>query len=81
MIIHAIQNSPPNDTRILDILALKTEDDALKDFVVDYMRKVTKTFEYTEGVLRKLDEEARTEMRLFGKENLLLSGLLDKLAA
>ncbi|TID14747.1 terpenoid synthase [Venturia nashicola] len=80
-IIHAIQNSAPGDTRILEILALKTEDDALKDFVVDYMRDVTKTFEHTEGVLRRLDEEAREEMKRFKEENLLLGGLLDKLAA
>lgn len=65
----------------MDILALKTEDNALKDFVVGYMRDVTKTFEYTEGVLRKLNGEARAEMRKFGAENPLLSGLLDKLAA
>ncbi|QDS74816.1 hypothetical protein FKW77_002380 [Venturia effusa] len=81
LIIHAIQHSPRGDTKILDILALKTEDDALKDFVVDYMRNVTKTFAYTERVLRKLDGEARAEMKLFGERNLLLERLLDKLAA
>jgi geranylgeranyl diphosphate synthase type 3 len=80
-IIHAVQHSPPGNTQLLDILALKTEDAQLKDFVVNYMRNVTETFEYTEGVLKRLNHEAMAEIAVFGVPNPLLNALLEKLAA
>jgi geranylgeranyl diphosphate synthase type 3 len=59
---------------------MKTEDVQLKDFAVDYMRNVTKTFGYTENVLARLDQEAMAEIAMFGVPNPLLNALLKKLA-
>jgi geranylgeranyl diphosphate synthase type 3 len=60
---------------------MKTEDVQLKDFAVDYMRNVTKTFEYTESVLARLNQEAMAEIAMFGVPNPLLNALLEKLMA
>jgi hypothetical protein len=60
---------------------MKTEDVQLKDYVVDYMRNVTKTFEYTESVLARLNQEVMAEIAVFGLPNPLLNALLKKLAA
>jgi hypothetical protein len=59
---------------------MKTEDVELKDFVVDYMRNVTKTFDYTEGVIKKLHRESLAEMDEIRVPNPLLVALLGKLA-
>jgi hypothetical protein len=45
------------------------------------MRNTTKTFEYTEGVLKSLNQEAKAEIAGFELPNPLLNALLEKLAA
>ncbi|KAF7375744.1 hypothetical protein MSAN_00464000 [Mycena sanguinolenta] len=59
------------DTRILELLEQRPTTDELKAPVVDYLKTETRSFEYTLGVLDKMESQVRAEVaRLGGNEGL-----------
>lgn len=61
-VIHSLRNSATENNDLLNILRLRTEDVKLKSHAVWYMRKQTKSFDYSDGVLRRLGQQARMIM-------------------
>lgn len=76
-IIHAIRKDPSN-RQLLGILKQKSDDVDVKNYAVAYMRKMG-SFEYTEGVLRGLAEQADEMMKSY-EDNPMLRAILEKLA-
>ena len=79
-IIHAIRNSAPGNNEILHILRKRTEDTAIKDYAVTYMRDVTKSFEYTKTVLQGLHNQLKKMVKDIRSFNETIQGILTKLA-
>ena len=77
-IIHSVQNSPSENSDILNILKLKTEDRNLKAYAVAYMQNTTSSLEYTKEVLDGLHLKARIELEKLGG-NAMIGKILDKL--
>ncbi|EWC46615.1 hypothetical protein DRE_04102 [Drechslerella stenobrocha 248] len=76
-IIHSIRANPTN-LQIINILKQQTQDNGVKQYAVDYMRDQTKSFSYTESVLRDLHEQADRLLACFG-DNPALAAILEKL--
>ncbi len=79
-IIHAIRNSAPGNNEILHILRKRTEDTAIKDYAVTYMRDVTKSFEYTKTVLQGLHNQLKEMVEDIRPFNETIQVILAKLA-
>ncbi len=79
-IIHAIRNSAPGSHEILHVLRKRTEDTAIKDYAVTYMRDVTKSFEYTKTVLQGLHNQLKKMVKDIRSFNETIQGILTKLA-
>ncbi|EPS45259.1 hypothetical protein H072_767 [Dactylellina haptotyla CBS 200.50] len=77
-IIHAIRANPTN-LQIINILKQQTQDNGVKEYAVAYMRDETKSFAYTETVLRDLHEQAANLLSAYG-DNSALTAILGKLA-
>lgn len=60
-LIHAIRASAPDRT-ILHILRQRTQQVEPKKYVLDYLSRVTSSFDYTRTVLTALEAQARTEI-------------------
>ncbi|PWN53149.1 terpenoid synthase [Violaceomyces palustris] len=60
-IIHSIRASAL--ANILNVLKQRPTDLATKTYAVSYMRNVTRSFEYTEDVLKRLDSQTRDEVK------------------
>lgn len=81
-VIHAIKHSESGNSEILNILKSHTEDDAVKAHAVLYMKNITKSFDYTRDVLRRLHAQALALMdALGGPRSLVLETILNKLIA
>ncbi|KAK6507295.1 geranylgeranyl pyrophosphate synthetase [Arthrobotrys musiformis] len=76
-IIHSIRANPTN-LQLINILKQQTQDDGVKHYAVAYMRDQTKSFEYTQSVLKDLYEQAVGLLDSFG-ENAALKAILGKL--
>ncbi|KAJ6257964.1 Dimethylallyltranstransferase [Drechslerella dactyloides] len=76
-IIHSIRANPTN-LQIINILKQQTQDNGVKQYAVAYMRDETKSFTYTESVLRDLHEQAAGLLASFG-DNPALTAILEKL--
>jgi len=76
-IIHSIRANPSN-TQVINILRQHSQDDGVKEYAVSYMRDHTKSFEYTESVLRDLHEQATALLSTYGRNPALLA-ILEKL--
>ncbi|KAK6329696.1 geranylgeranyl pyrophosphate synthetase [Orbilia brochopaga] len=76
-IIHSIRANPTN-LQIINILKQQTQDNGVKEYAVAYMRDQTKSFSYTESVLRDLHEQAAGMLESFG-DNPALTAILEKL--
>ena len=78
-IIHAIRQSKTANNEILNILKLKVEDRTMKEHAVNYMRDVTKTFDYTKERLFSLRAKAWSAMEALGIPNEAMKVILDRL--
>lgn len=78
-IIHAIRQSQCENNTLLNILKKHTEDVAEKALAVNYMREVTKSFDYTRAVLSQLYTQANALMAEVSPSNPALQRILDKL--
>ncbi|KAF3920770.1 Dimethylallyltranstransferase [Dactylellina cionopaga] len=76
-IIHSIRTKP-GDLQMINILKQKPHETEIKQYAVAYMRDQTKSFAYTEGVLRDLHEQADTLLASLGP-NPALTAILNKL--
>ena len=63
----------------LDVLQKRPSTPTTKQYVVDYMRDRTKSFQYTWKVIDTLERQAREEIRRLGG-NPKLEALMDMLA-
>lgn len=61
-----------------DVLQKRPSTPTTKRYVIDYMRDVTGSFEYTRNVLHSLDKQARQEVERLGG-NTKLMALLDQM--
>ncbi|KAJ7201877.1 isoprenoid synthase domain-containing protein, partial [Mycena pura] len=76
-IVHGVR-ADQSDTRILDILKQRPTTPTLKFPVVEYLKTKTRSFEYTLGVLEKLENQARAEIARLGG-NVGLERIIDAL--
>ncbi|KAG8951587.1 geranylgeranyl pyrophosphate synthetase [Tulasnella sp. 424] len=76
-IIHSIHANSSN-RQVLNVLAKRPSTPTMKRYAVNYMRDRTASFEYTRGVLDKLDRQARDEVARLGG-NPKLEAILDAL--
>ncbi|KAJ7815709.1 isoprenoid synthase domain-containing protein [Mycena olivaceomarginata] len=76
-ILHGVR-ADQSDTRILDILKQRPTTPTLKSPVVEYLKTKTRSFEYTLGVLEKLENQARSEIARLGG-NVGLERIIDAL--
>ncbi|KNZ72240.1 Geranylgeranyl pyrophosphate synthase, partial [Termitomyces sp. J132] len=77
-VIHSI-HADPTDRQVLNVLQKRSEAFDLKKHVIEYMRTKTKSFEYTLGVLAKIEGQIREEIRRLGG-NVMLDRILDYLS-
>jgi len=77
-IIHSIRATPTN-RQLMSILRQRTEDISLKRFAIDLVEK-SGSFEYTRGVLVKLEEELLAEIERLGGNPMLVK-VVEKLSA
>ncbi|KAJ7895357.1 isoprenoid synthase domain-containing protein [Mycena leptocephala] len=69
-IIHGVY-ADTSDRRILDVLTQRPTTPTLKIPVIEYLKTNTRSFDYTVGVLAKLENQARAEIaRLGGNDGL-----------
>ncbi|KAJ7635928.1 isoprenoid synthase domain-containing protein [Mycena rosella] len=76
-IVHGVR-ADQSDTRILDILKQRPTTPTLKSPAVEYLKTKTRSFEYTLGVLEKLENQARAEIARLGG-NVGLERIIDAL--
>ncbi|KAJ7092523.1 isoprenoid synthase domain-containing protein [Mycena crocata] len=76
-IIHGIRADPSNSV-ILDVLQKRPITPTLKNRAIAYLKAQTKSFDYTLGVLTKLEAQARTEVVRLGG-NVKLDKIIDAL--
>jgi geranylgeranyl diphosphate synthase type 3 len=76
-IVHAVR-ADELDQRVINVLQKRPESPSTKNYIISHMRDHTKSFEYTRGVLKSLDKQARDEISRLGGNDKLLQ-LLDKL--
>ncbi|CCV00380.1 unnamed protein product [Malassezia sympodialis ATCC 42132] len=80
-LLHAIRTAAPDRT-LLHILRQRTQHVEPKKYVLDYLSRVTHSFDYTHTVLTALEAQARTEMERLGAlwgANPALAAVLDAL--
>ncbi|CAN6614941.1 geranylgeranyl pyrophosphate synthase Bts1p [Trichomonascus vanleenenianus] len=80
-IIHSIRADPSNK-EILNILKQKTTDSTLKQYAVNYMAEVTKSFDYSIKTISHYEVQCRAIIDQFtqkGYDTSLLSAILDKM--
>jgi len=69
-VVHSVRADRSN-RQVLNVLQKRPSTPTTKTYIIDYMDKHTKSFEYTRKVLGKLDRQARDEiLRLGGNEKL-----------
>ncbi|KAG1748626.1 isoprenoid synthase domain-containing protein [Suillus lakei] len=76
-IVHGILEQPENQL-LINVLQKRPKTPTLKHHAIEYLRDITKSFDYTLAVLTKLEQQARGELERLGG-NPMLSALLDKL--
>ncbi|KAG9050356.1 geranylgeranyl pyrophosphate synthetase [Tulasnella sp. UAMH 9824] len=76
-IVHSVRADTSN-RQILNVLSKRPGTPTMKRYAVNYMRDRTASFEYTRGVLDKLDKQARAEVARLGG-NPKLEAILDAL--
>ncbi|KIO18432.1 hypothetical protein M407DRAFT_16246 [Tulasnella calospora MUT 4182] len=76
-IVHSVRADTSN-RQILNVLSKRPGTPTMKRYAVNYMRDRTASFEYTRGVLDKLDQQARAEVARLGG-NPKLEAILDAL--
>lgn len=76
-IVHGIRQDP-NDRQIISVLQKRPKSPTLKNHVVSYLKESTHSFDYSLGVMRSLERQARAEVARLGG-NTLLETILDKL--
>ncbi|WFD21069.1 hypothetical protein MCAP1_003325 [Malassezia caprae] len=64
-LLHAIRTAAPDRT-LLHILRQRTHDMEPKKYVLDYLARITHSFDYTRTVLAALEAQARAEMARLG---------------
>jgi len=77
LVVHAVRADTSN-RQILNVLSKRPATPTMKRYAVNYMDKHTDSFRYTEGVLEKLDKQARAEVVRLGG-NPLLEAIIDAL--
>ncbi|CAE6479356.1 unnamed protein product [Rhizoctonia solani] len=65
LMVHAVRADRPN-RQVLNVLQKRPTTPTLKKHVISYMEDKTGTFEYTRGVLKKLDAQTRAEIARLG---------------
>ncbi|CAE6418401.1 unnamed protein product [Rhizoctonia solani] len=65
LMVHAVRADRPN-RQVLNVLQKRPTTPTLKKHVISYMDDKTGTFEYTRGVLKKLDAQTRAEIARLG---------------
>ncbi|TFY83754.1 hypothetical protein EWM64_g252 [Hericium alpestre] len=64
-IVHAVRSDTSN-RQVLNVLQKRPTTPTLKTHTISYLRTQTKSFEYTLGVLRKLERQIREEIQRLG---------------
>jgi geranylgeranyl diphosphate synthase type 3 len=77
-VIHSIKNSASENSEVLNILKLKTEDNDIKAYAVYHMKEITASLEYTKNVLNDIQRISRAELARLGG-NAHIEKILDKL--
>ncbi|KAF9222463.1 terpenoid synthase [Gyrodon lividus] len=77
-VVHGIREQPDN-RQILSVLQKRPKSPTLKHHTISYLRDSTHSFEYTLGVLRSLEGQARAEVARLGG-NAMLETIFDRLA-
>ncbi|KAL7422096.1 hypothetical protein Q5752_002739 [Cryptotrichosporon argae] len=77
-VVHGVR-ADPSDRQILNVLQKRTTSRSLKSHIVQYLATHTKSFEYTRGVLRDVEQQVRDEIRRLGG-NRILEAIVDRLA-
>jgi geranylgeranyl diphosphate synthase type 3 len=80
-IIHAIHSSPSDNSEILNILKLHTNDATIKAHAVNYMENTTRSFGYTKEVLECLRTQVVGMINAIDGGNPALELLVDRILA
>ena len=78
-VIHSIWNSDNENNDVLNILKLRTDDVQLKAHAVWYMRTQTKSMEYTEAVVRDMNNRIQRVIEGIGMKNKLFERIITKI--
>ena len=78
-VIHAIRNSTTRNNELLNILKLRTSDQNLKSYALDYMLSQTKSLDFTKDVLIQLHQQAGTALAQIQGKNEVMEAILPKL--
>ncbi|KAH7334650.1 terpenoid synthase [Rhizoctonia solani] len=70
LVVHAVRADRSN-RQVLNVLQKRPATPTLKKHVISYMEDKTGTFEYTRGVLKKLDAQTRAEVARLGGNKML----------
>ncbi|KAJ1305969.1 hypothetical protein OPQ81_010684 [Rhizoctonia solani] len=70
LVVHAVRADRTN-RQVLNVLQKRPSTPTLKKHVISYMEDKTGTFEYTRGVLKKLDAQTRAEVARLGGNKML----------
>ena len=78
-VIHSIRSSTTSNNELLNILKLRTSDQNLKSYALDYMLSQTKSLDYTKEVLTHLHQEAQRALGQIQGRNVVMEAILEKL--
>ena len=78
-VIHSLRSSSTSNNELLNILKLRTSDQNLKSYALDYMVSQTKSLEYTKDVLILLHQQARRALGQIQGKNVVMEAILAKL--
>jgi len=76
-VVHGVRADTSN-RQVLNVLQKRPSSPTLKTYTISYLKDHTKSFDYTLGVLHKLEKQTRDEIRKLGG-NIKLEAIVDTL--